>query len=188
MQTGTFQKLDGEVEIDESYIGGAARFMHKSGKDRIGNPRGSTKHKTAVLGMRQRNGETRAMVVPSSRRQHLYPHIKEHIEGGTTIYTDSADAYRNLYAKYDHKTINHLERYVEGNIHTNGIENFWALLKRGLKGTYVSVKPFHLFRYVDERAFAYNRFDSTDRSRFEAVLRAVTGRRLTWAELTGATS
>jgi len=101
------------------------------------------------------------------------------------VYTDALASYSGLEDVYDHRTIDHAERYVDGRIHTNGLENFWALLKRGLNGTYVSVEPFHLFRYLDERAFTFNERDRGDYGRFEAVLKAVTGRRLTYRELTG---
>jgi hypothetical protein len=90
-----------------------------------------------------------------------------------------------MLSEYDHQVINHAETYVRGNVHTNGIENFWSLLKRGINGTYVAVEPFHLFRYVDEQAFRYNNRDMTDIQRFVYGMRHVVGRRLTYKELTG---
>jgi hypothetical protein len=107
------------------------------------------------------------------------------VEPGATVYTDALESYSGLSGDFDHETVDHAERYVEGQVHTNGTENFWSLLKRGLHGTYVSVEPFRLFRYLDERLFAYNLRELNDLGRFEAVLGAAAGRRLTYAELTG---
>src|SRR6185437_6993503 len=110
--------------------------------------------------------------------------IRENVEPGAVVYTDSLRAYNGL-DEFDHRTIDHMVAYVDGVIHTNGIENFWSLLKRGLHGTYVNVKPFHLFRYLDERAFTFNERHQDDLGRFQTVVRAVAGKRLTYAELTG---
>jgi transposase-like protein len=183
MQSGSFDKLDGEVEVDETFIGQKARNMHKSvRKQKITGTGGIDKAK--VLGIRQRGGEIRAAVVPEVSKAHLYPHIHAHVERGASVYTDTLPSYRGLSADYDHWTIDHAEKYVDGRVHTNGLENFWSLLKRGLHGTYVSVEPFHLFRYLDERVFTYNMRELTDLGRFTAVLQAAVGRRLTWADLT----
>jgi transposase-like protein len=184
MQTGSFRKLRGEVEVDESYIGGAARHMHASKRKNIGKGRG-TKNKTAVVGALEREGPVRASVVPDIESKTLQGHVRRHVKGGASVYTDNYSSYIGLGYAYDHRTVDHAECYVDGQVHTNGLENFWSLLKRGLTGTYISVEPFHLFRYLDERVFAFNLRDRTDYGRFQAVLRAVTGRRLTYAELTG---
>jgi transposase-like protein len=184
MQTGTFDKLDGEVEVDESYIGGKARNMHKSARERKA-VEGWGKGKTIAFGMRTRDGKVRATVVPDTRQHTVHRQIDENIERGATLYTDAHSAYKGLDDVYAHQVVDHAEAYVDGRVHTNGIENFWSLLKRGLHGTYVSVEAFHLFRYLDERVFTYNLRDLDDYGRFAAVLRAVTGRRLTYAELTG---
>lgn len=184
MQTGSFNKLGGEVEADESFIGGKARNMHKDVRDRKITARGP-KDKSIVMGIRQRGGEMRASVVPDVKRRTLQGKIAENVAPGTTVYTDVYPSYSGLDAMYAHRTVDHAERYVDGRAHTNGLENFWSLLKRGLHGTYVSVEPFHLFRYLDERLFAYNLRELDDYGRFATVLRAVTGRRLTYAELTG---
>jgi transposase-like protein len=147
---------------------------------------GGSNHKTIVLGMRERStGKVRAEVIPDAKGHTLKPKVAKAVEAGSTVYTDQWNGYTGLEGRYDHETINHVEKYVEGRIHTSGIENFWALLKRGLNGTYVSVEPSHLFRYVDERVFTYNERDLTDLGRFSAVLGAVAGRRLTYAELIG---
>jgi transposase-like protein len=144
-------KLGGEVEVDETYIGGKARNMHKDRKERaLEGKGGGYSHKVGVQGMLERGGKIRATVIEDGTGPTLRTNIRKNVEKGSTIYTDEAQAYFGLQAEYTHETINHLEAYVDGNIHTNGIENFWSLLKRGLNGTYVSVEPFHLFRYVDE--------------------------------------
>src|SRR5215211_4484993 len=184
MQTGSFDKLEGDVEVDETFIGGKARNMHKDVRARKITATGGA-DKTIVLGIRQRDGEVRAGVVPNNRGTTLKPLIAEHVAPGAAVYTDVHGGYRGLNGMYTHETVDHAESYVNGRAHTNGVENFWSLLKRGLNGTYVGVEPFHLFRYLDERLFAYNRRDLDDYGRFAMVLRAVAGRRLTYAELIG---
>jgi hypothetical protein len=115
----------------------------------------------------------------------------EQIEHGSKLYTDQAESYRWMDKRqYVHEFVNHLEKYVDGRVHTNGMENFWSLLKRGLNGTYVAVEPFHLFRYVDEQVFRYNNRGTrkekvTDSDRFELALSQIAGKRLTFAEVTG---
>ena len=184
MQTGTFQRLDGAVEVDETFIGGKARNMHKDVRKRKITGTGG-KDKTVVVGVRQRGGETRATVVPNRKRPTLEAHVAKHVEPGAAVYTDALPSYSGLSDDFEHATVDHAERYVDGQVHTNGIENFWSLLKRGLHGTYVSVEPFHLFRYLDERVFTYNQRGLGDYGRFEAVMHTVFGRRLTYAEVTG---
>jgi transposase-like protein len=184
MQSGSFDKLDGEVEVDESFVGGKSINMHRRDRKRKITATGF-KDKTIVMGMRQRGGETRAKVVPNTKKVTLQGEVRENVEPGSALYTDTAYGYHGLAGEYDHATVDHAERYVQGRTHTNGLENFWSLLKRGLHGTYVSVEPGHLFRYLDERLFAYNLRELDDYGRFATVLRAVTGRRLTYAELTG---
>ncbi len=187
MQTGSFLKMSGEVEVDETYIGGRARNMHAADKKRRGiSPAGgrAADGKTAVFGMRERDGQVRTAVVGDLSRKTIQGHIRANVKPGSAVYSDAFGSYSGLAADFDHRVVDHAEVYVDGRVHTNGIENFWSLLKRGLRGTYVSVEPFHLFRYLDERVFTYNERDLGDLGRFEVVLSAVTGRRLTWAELT----
>ena len=183
MQTGTFKKLDGAIEVDETFIGGKARNMHKSVRKQKIHGRGP-KDKTAVAGVLQRGGEVRAAVVKNRKKPTLQAEVRRHVEPGASVYTDALESYSGLERDFAHETVDHAERYVDGQVHTNGIENFWSLLKRGLHGTYISVEPFHLFRYLDERVFTYNLRDQPDTGRFEAVLSAIAGRRLTWAALT----
>jgi transposase-like protein len=184
MQTGTFAKLDGEIEVDETFIGGKARNMHKNVRARKITGTGG-KGKVIVAGVLQRGGEIRAAVVPDTRRPTLQAGVREHVEKGSAVYSDSLQSYFGLAGEYDHKVVDHAEKYVDGQVHVNGVENFWSLLKRGLHGTYVSVQPWHLFRYIDERVFTYNERGLTDLDRFLVVLGTVAGRRLTYKALTG---
>jgi transposase-like protein len=177
-------KLAGEVEIDETFIGGKARNMHKSKRARVITGTGG-KDKTLVLGMLERGGNVRAMVVENRRKKELQSNVREHVEAGAAIFTDELLSYEGLEADYQHAIINHAVEYVNDNVHTNGMENFWSLLKRGLHGTYISVEPFHLFRYIDEQAFRFNNRKMTDAERFDIGVREIVGKRLTYAELTG---
>ena len=184
MQTGSFDKLDGEVEADEAFIGGKAKNMHPAKRAEKITGRGA-KNKTVVFGVRQRGGDVRAEVIPVRKKGTMHARVKAHVKPGAKLYTDTWSGYWGLENEYDHSIVDHAERYVEGRVHTNGLENFWSLLKRGLHGTYVSVDAKHLSRYLDERVFTYNMRGMDDLGRFTTVLRAVSGRRLTWAELTG---
>jgi len=177
MRSGTFEMLSGTVEVDETYIGGKARNMHSR--------QAVTDNKTPVLGMVERGGIVRARVVDDIKRGTLQSYVRDAVEPGSAVYTDALKSYTGLGRDFDHRTINHAMRYVDGNVHTNVIENFWSLLKRGLHGTYISVRPFHLYRYLDERMFTFNERELTDYGRFEKVLRGVAGHRLTYLTLTG---
>jgi len=184
MQTGSFDKFSGTVEVDETYIGGRARNMHKRDRARKITGTGG-KDKTVVLGMIKRGGKVRARVVEDNTGRTLKRHVRESVEPGSSIYTDQLKSYTGLSEAYDHRTVDHAVAYVDGQVHTNFMENFWSVLKRGLNGTYISVEPFHMFRYLDERVFTFNMRDLDDYGRFSTVLAAVSGRRLTWAQLTG---
>ena len=180
---------DSEVEIDETFVGGKARNMHKAARIKM-KVREQNWGKTIVMGMLERNGQIRTKVVPNRKKPALHSAIAEHIEKGTALYTDEHVGYMDISPDYVHEIVNHLESYVRGRVHTNGLENFWALLKRGLNGTYVSTEPFHLFRYVDEQAFRYNNRATkdnplTDADRFHLALSQIVGKRLTFAEVTG---
>jgi transposase-like protein len=177
-------KLSGEVEIDESMIGGKSRNMHKAKRARVITGTGG-KDKTVVMGMLERGGNVRAVVLESRRKKELQANVREHVEAGAAIFTDELLSYDGLEADYKHAVINHAVEYVNGNVHTNGMENFWSLLKRGLHGTYIGVEPFHLFRYIDEQAFRFNNRKMTDGERFDIGVREIVGKRLTYAELTG---
>src|SRR5205809_928371 len=184
MQSGSFQKLGGnggEIEADETFIGGKARNMHLSKRQRRITGTGG-KDKTAVMGILERGGEVRTVVVGNRRKQVLQAEVNKHVEAGAALYTDALLSYDG----YAHQVIDHATQYVDGRVHTNGLENFWSLPKRGISGTYVSVEPFHLFRYLDEQSFRYNnRKDMTDADRFSLALSQIMGKRLTYAEVTG---
>jgi transposase-like protein len=179
-------KLGGEVEIDETFIGGKARNMHKRDKRRKGLKGGGAAGKAIVLGLLERDGKVRATVIPDRTKTVMQENVRPHVEAGSRIYSDEAGSYWRMDNEYAHEIVNHAEAYVVGNVHTNGLENFWSLLKRGLSGTYISVEPFHLFRYIDEQAFRFNnRNGMNDGDRFNEVMKQIVGKRLTYAELTG---
>jgi len=188
---GTLGSDGAEVEIDETYIGGKARNMHPRKKRALGIRRGgSFAGKVAVMGLLQRKTENqksrvRTKVVPNVRKHQLHNEIAKHVEDGAKVYTDALMSYRDLGLYYQHQIIDHAEKYVDGQVHTNGLENYWSLLKRAIGGTYVSVEPFHLFRYLDEQAFRFNQRGDSDADRFARTLRQVTGRRITFEDLTG---
>ncbi len=180
-------KLSGECEADETFIGGKARNMHVAKRQRRITGTG-TKDKIAVMGILERGGQVRTSVVPSRRKPVLQAEIRKHVEAGSALYTDFLLSYDGLASDYAHQVVDHAVEYVNGRIHTNGLENFWSLLKRGIHGTYVSIEPFHLFRYLDEQTFRYNnRKNMDDQARFELAMGNVAGKRLTYNELTGAT-
>ena len=187
---GSFEKLTGHVEADETFIGGKARNMHVAKRARRITGTGG-KDKTAVIGILERgkNGEqskVRTVVIPDRKKKTLQGEVKKHVEAGSALYTDFLLSYEGLEGKYAHKVVDHAVEYVNGNIHTNGLENYWALLKRCISGTYVSVEPFHLFRYLDEQAFRFNnREDMNDGDRFKLAMSQIIGKRLTWKALTG---
>src|ERR1017187_3392015 len=140
--------LGGEVEVDETYIGGKARNMHKDRKRRVQKEGRNTGGKSIVMGMLERGKTVRATVVADRTKATMQPIVGANVEPGTQIYSDEHGVNWRM-DQYQHDMVNHLESYVDGNVHTNGMENFWSLLKRTIGGTYVSVEPFHLFRYVD---------------------------------------
>lgn len=203
VKSNCFVKMGGsgcEMEADETFIGGKARNMHESQRAKFrvlrnaADAQGDTRliGKSAVMGILDRGQrKVRASVVSAVNRKTLQAEILNHVEHGSKIYTDEARMYRSLPKEYTHAFVSHLEKYVDGRVHTNGLENFWSCLKRGLNGTYVAVEPFHLSRYVDEQVFRYNhRKDELgnkvpDAERFALAMSQITGKRLTFAEVTG---
>lgn len=181
--------LGGEIEVDETYVGGKARFMSKERKARKLKGRG-TAGKAIVQGMLQRHGKdgvsrVKTRVISNTSSEILQGNVRRNVEQGSTLYTDEHGGYQGLDADYEHNVINHMEAYVRDNVHTNGIENFWTLLKRSIKGTYVSVEPFHLFRYSDEQAFRFNQRKDTDAERHDRLVAHVAGKKLSYKELIG---
>ena len=180
-------KLSGEVEVDETFIGGKARNMHAGEKARkLQGRHGGTQGKAIVAAVLERGGKVRAKVVDKRRKHQLQALVRENVEAGSALYSDALKSYDGLDGEFAHQVIDHAIAYVDGNVHTNGMENFWALLKRGINGTYVSVEPYHLFRYLDEQAFRFNnRQDMNDADRFAMAVSQIVGKRLTYSELIG---
>jgi transposase-like protein len=185
-------KLSGHVEVDETFIGGKARNMHLDKRERRITGTGG-KDKTIVFGALERGGKIRTAVISDRKRAALQTEVRTHVEAGSALYSDALKSYDGLAQEYAHQVIDHAEKYVDGQVHTNGLENFWSLLKRGIAGTYVAVEPFHLFRYLDEQMFRYNNRGNrenkvTDSDRFDMIVRKIIGKRLTFAALTGKTA
>ena len=179
MHHGTINKMSGTIEADETFVGGAARFMHHRKREEKIHGRGPM-GKEIVFGLLERKtGKVRLHHVETRRKGELTSIVRENVRKGSQVMTDELLSYDGLDSEYAHKIINHAEKYVDGAVHTNGMENFWSLLKRAIKGTYVSVEPFHLFRYLDEQSFRYNERHDTDAGRFHKVLGSVAGKRLT---------
>ena len=177
-------KLSGEVEADETFIGGKSRNMHVSKRQRRITGTGG-KDKTAVMGMLERGGKVRTIVVPNRKKSALQTEVRKHVEAGAALYTDALPSYSGLAQDYAHAIVDHAVAYVDGRVHTNGLENFWSLLKRGINGTYVSIEPFHLFRYLDEQMYRFNNRKMSDSERFNIAVKGIVGKRLTFDELTG---
>lgn len=192
MQDGSIEKFSGRVEADETFIGGKARNMHTDKKAKILTKGRGAIGKVAVMGLLERNSPERASrvklrVVRNVRRHGLQKEIKEGVVKGSEIYTDQLRSYSGLEKEYVHNVIDHAECYAKGHVLTNGLENFWSLLKRGIKGTYVSVEPFHLFRYLDEQSFRFNERKDNDAGRFVKVVAGILGKGLRYAKLIGKT-
>ena len=183
MHHGSINMMTGTVEADETFIGAKSRNMHANKRAEKIHGRGPM-GKAIVFGLLEREtGEVRTSVVDTRRKHHLHEEIRANVAPGAELNTDALKSYDGL-DEYTHKVVDHAEKYVDGTVHTNRLENFWSLLKRSIKGTYVSVEPFHLFRYLDEQSFRFNERKTTDRERFQQVLGSVAGKRLTWNLLT----
>lgn len=184
MQTKSFRKLQGEVEVDETYIGGLARNMHAHRREQKIKGTGGD-GKVAVMGLLERHGEVKTKVIPDTQTRTLQNQVHKHVKPGAELFTDQHAGYKGLDMDYVHQVINHAEKYVEGRVHTNGMENFWSLLKRCIKGTYIAVEPWHLHRYLDEEAFRFNTRKQTDGERFAHALSQISGRKLTYKQVIG---
>ncbi|HEY6204824.1 MAG TPA: IS1595 family transposase [Chthoniobacterales bacterium] len=188
MQDGKIFNMKGICEADETYIGAKARYMHKDRRTPVGD---AGIHKTPIQGILERGKGKKASrvvlkVVKTTRRPELCANVRQHVKAGSTVCTDALMSYDDLERDYDREIIDHLECYARGKVHTNGLENFWSLLKRALKGTYVNVEPFHLFRYCDEQAFRFNERKDNDQGRFVRALQGVFGKTLKYAKLIAA--
>lgn len=187
---GTINKLSGQIEADETIIGGKSRNIHKEKRaEKITGTGG--KDKTAVMGILERGSKAvgskvRVKVVDNTKKKTLQSEVREHVLAGSALFTDALKSYEGL-NEFQHEVVDHAVEYVRGEVHTNGLENFWSLVKRGLNRTYISVEPFHLFRYLNEQVFRYNNRKMNDGDRFDIVVRQIVGKRLTWDQLTGKT-
>jgi len=192
LQNGTIVKVGGQVEVDETYIGGRARMMNNKTRAKR-NVTTSSKHLTPVQGVleRSKDGKKASRVIltqmPTAGKTTLDPNVRKYVLRGSIVNTDEANAYEDIDDEYVREVINHAKCYAHGKVHINGLENFWSLLKRTIRGTYVSVEPFHLFRYLDEQAFRFNerKDEDGDMGRFLKAIAGMIGKRLTWAKLTG---
>lgn len=192
MQEGSFFMFKGRVEADETFIGARARNMHAARRKKMIDKGTGGVGKTAVLGLLERNtgdgsSRVRLKVLKSVRRSQLDPEIRKNVEKGAEMLTDALPSYKNLSGDYVHNVIDHAEAYAIGHVHTNGLENFWSLLKRGLKGTYINVEPFHLFRYLDEQAFRFNERKDNDQGRFLKAVAGYIGKGMKYSKLIGQT-
>ena len=194
METQSFMRIGGTdggpVEVDETFIGGKPKNMHIQKRMKVQKDR-QIPDKAIVMGMLERGTrQVRAKVIPNVQREVLQTEILNQLEYGSKVFTDAHRGYNGLDNDFIHKTVSHINEYVRGEVHTNGIENFWSLLKRCLNGTYVAVEPFHLSRYVNEQVFRFNNRATkdnplTDADRFMLAASQISGKRLTYAELTG---
>jgi transposase-like protein len=183
-------KFTGHVEADETFIGGKARNMH-AGKRAVRITGTGGKDKTAVMGILERSkggtSKVRTAVIPNRKKKAIQAEVRKHVEAGSALYSDALQSYNGL-DEFEHQVVDHAVRYVDGMVHTNGLENFWSLFKRGIGGTYVSVEPFHLFRYLDEQSFRFNNRKLTDGERFSLAVSGIVGKRLMFDQLTGKTA
>ena len=189
-QDGSLVKFSGEVEADETYVGGKAEFMHMDKRTRKlaeGTLGRGGYGKAIVFGLLDRKTKkARVKVIKTPKKGVVRGAIAEQVETGSAIYTDALKSYRGLTLDgFTHDFIDHAEAYARGAVHTNGLENFWSLMKRSLKGTYVSVEPFHLQAYADEQAFRFNNRKMTDAERFDIAVRGIVGKRIMFDELIG---
>ena len=177
------EKLSGHVEADETFIGGKARNMHASKRERRITGTGG-KDKTAVMGILERGGKVRATVIPNRKKSALQAEVRKHVEAGSALYTDALQSYNGL-DEFEHQVVDHAVQYVDGKIHTNGLENFWSLLKRSINGTWHQVSPKHLDRYVNEVVFRLNNASVKDHTmmRLNNFIAATDGKRLTYERL-----
>lgn len=191
MKAGSIEAPDGgeHFEADESFIGGDAKNMHAKKRATKKRSRGGF-DKSVVAGVIRRKtrkspSKVKAKHIKDANSQTLGAFVRENVPRGSNLHTDAFAAYRHLSGEYTHAVVDHATEYVRGHVHTNGCENFFSLLKRTIKGTYVSVEPFHLGAYLDEQSFRFNEREGVDADRFRTVLSSVMGKRLTYKELTG---
>ena len=135
--------------------------------------------------IREKASRVKLAVINGTKRSELQGNVRKYVLKGAAVNTDALASYNGLSDEYTHGVVDHAVKYVDGTVHTNGLENFWSLLKRTVKGTYVRPAAFHLFRYLDEQAYRFNERKGTDQSRFMGAVRTAKDRSLTWRKLTG---
>jgi transposase-like protein len=190
MHNGSMDKFSGTVEADETWIGGKARNMHRDKAKARGLKESGSCHMQPVQGLLERSShkghsKVKLHVIPHTGARIMQKNVRDSVKAGSQLMTDAHVSYKKLRDEFDHQFVDHAETYAKGAVHTNGLENFWALLKRTIKGTYVNVEPFHLFRYLDEQSFRFNERKDDDQGRFMKVVSAVVGKGLRYAKLIG---
>jgi transposase-like protein len=186
LQNNSIIKMSGQVESDETFIGGRNKFKHPGKKQKISG----WKLKTPVQGLLERTtakgpSRVKLTVLKTTRNHEVQGNVREYVLKGSEVHTDALRSYIGMNQDYVHQVVDHAICYAKGHVHTNGLENFWCLLKRTLKGTYVNCEPFHLFRYLDEQAFRFNERNDTDSGRFLKAVKGIFGKGLNYASLTG---
>ncbi len=182
MQNGSMEKMTGPVEVDETFIGGKEKNKHSHKKQNKGR---GTVGKEIVMGVLERGGEVRVKHIPDTEKETLHAQVKKQVEPGAEVFTDALVAYRSLSPEFKHQWIDHAVKYAEGQVHTNGLENFWSLFDRMLGGTYTHIDPRHLAAYLNEESYRYNMRKGNDAKRFAKVTGSLQDKRLTYQELTG---
>jgi hypothetical protein len=187
METGTIIKTSGTFEADETFIGGKSKFMSKSRREKTIKGSGVAGKEIIIGVLRRGENENSSKVtaehIPNRKKSIVQSTVRSVAEVGSNLYTDSLASYNDLSSDYVHQVVDHAVEFVRDNVHVNGMENFWSLFKRALKGTYVSVEPAHLQAYVIEQAYRFNERKDVDGGRFRKVLANVVGKRLTYQEL-----
>lgn len=184
MTQGSLFKLSGDVESDETYVGGKVENMHKDKREaREKQGRGAV-NKSIVMGVLERNGQIRTKVIKNTKKRTIHNQIRNTVEAGSNLFTDALKSYEGLNGEYFHEAVDHATEYVRGNVHTNGVENFWSLFKRSIRGTYINCADAHLASYLDEQTFRFNSRGTSDAGRFALVLSLISGKRLTYEKLT----
>jgi transposase-like protein len=181
METGTFLRLSGTVEVDETWVGGKPAAMHANRRTEM-RRRGFPK--VCVMGLKERGGQVRLRVIQNTKAETLQPAIRRFVKKGEMLYTDNARAYQGIEKDFDHHTVNHFAgQYVTGDVSCNSIDNVWSVMKRAYHGSHIHYSHQHAHRYVAETEFKMNHREYKDGARFAIAVSQVSGKRLTYREL-----